>query len=185
MEPPVITRQRRPFLAPIWLAALIAAVIVAALVAGYHSLTTTTLIVTRHAEKVLGTIADAPLTPEGEERAQQLARTLGAPPGVGRIDSIYVVQMRSAQMTAAPLASRLNIQPRTILEPELRGLASRLLKTHRGRVVLVIARADTVTQLVRSVGNPTFPALGENDYGSAYVLNAPSIGRSNMFEIKY
>jgi phosphohistidine phosphatase SixA len=185
MEPPVITRQRRPFLAPIWLTALIAAVVVAGLVAGYRSLTTTTIIITRHAEKVLGTIADAPLTPEGEERAQQLARTLGAAPGIGRIDAIYVVQIRSAQMTAAPLASRLNLQPRTVLESELRGLASRLLRAHRGRAVLVIARADTVTQMVRSLANASFPSVSETDYGSAHVLNIPSIGRPNVLEIKY
>jgi hypothetical protein len=185
MEPPVITRQRRPFLAPIWLTALVGAVGIAVLIAGYRSLTTTTIIVTRHAEKVLGTIADAPLTPEGEQRAQQLANTLGAAPGLGRIDAIYVVQMRSALQTATPLASRLNLQPITILEPELRGLASRLLRSHRGRSVLVIARADTVTQLLRGSGHRSFPPVGENDYGSAYMLNVPSIGRSNVIEIKY
>jgi hypothetical protein len=185
MEPPVITRQRKPFLAPIWLSALIALVVGGVLVAGYRSLTTTTIIITRHAEKVLGTIADAPLTPEGEQRAQQLARTLGAAPGAGRIDAIYVANMRSALQTAAPLASRLNLKPAIVMDQELRGLASRLLRAHRGRTVLVIVRADTVTQVIRGVGNQSFPALVENDYGSAYILNVPSIGRSNFIEIKY
>jgi hypothetical protein len=153
--------------------------------AGYRSLTTTTIIVTRHAEKVLGTIADAPLTPEGEQRAQQLARTFGAATGPGRIDAIYIVNIRSAAMTAAPLASRLGIQPSMLRESDLQGLASRLLRTHRGRAVLVIARSDTVMQMVRTLSHLKMPPIEENDYGSAYAINVPSIGKPNVFEIKY
>jgi broad specificity phosphatase PhoE len=185
MEAPGIARQRQPFLAPIWLAALIAVVGFGVLLAGYRSLTTTTIIVTRHAEKVLGTIADAPLTPEGELRAQQLARTLGAAPGPARINAIYTVNIRSAVMTAAPLASRLSIQPTILRESDLQGLTSRLLRTHRGRTVLVVARADTVVQMIRALTHAKTPAIGENDYGSAYVINVPSIGSANVIEIKY
>ena len=162
-----------------------AVVIIGVVVAGYRSLTTTTIIVTRHAEKGVGTIADAPLTPEGEQRAQQLANTLGAAVGPARIDAIYIVNIRSAAQTAAPLASRLSIQPIMVRESDLQGLASRLLRTHRGGAVLVIARSDAVVQMLKSVGHVAIPAMGENDYGSAYAINVPSVGRPNVFEIKY
>lgn len=185
MEPPVITRQRRPFLAPIWVAALIAAIVLGILFAGYRSLTTTTLIVTRHAEKVLGTIEDAPLTPEGENRAQNLARVLGVGSGPGRIDAIYIMNIRSALQTAVPLASRLNIQPTMIRESDLRGLASRLLRAHRGKTVLLIVTADAVNDIVRSLSPERVKPLGENDYGSAFAISIPSIGDSNLFEIRY
>jgi len=185
MEPPVINRHRRPFLAPIWLAVLVAAVVFGILIAGYRSLTTTTIIVTRHAENVLGTIADAPLTPEGEQRSQQLARTFGATAVKTRIDAIYIINSRSASQTAAPLASRLGIRPIMIRDSDVKGLASRLLRAHRGRAVLVVVRADAVMRMVRDMSHVSIPVSGENDYGSAYVVSVPSVGRGNVVEIKY
>jgi hypothetical protein len=158
---------------------------VGVLIAGYRSLTTTTVIVTRHAEKVLGTIADAPLTPEGEQRAQQLARTFGGTNALGRIDAIYVVNQRSALMTAVPLASRLRLQPILLTPGEMRGIGSRILRAHRGRAVLLIGQNDSVTQLVRSLSGIAVPPVAEEDYGSAYVVSVPSVGSSNILEIKY
>src|SRR5687767_14647820 len=106
MQPPGITRHRRPFLAPIWVAG--AALLMAAAVAYvfYRSMATTTYVVVRHAEKQLGTIADPPLAAEGEARAERLARMFGAGTGIGAIRAIYVTDTRRTQQTAAPLAAR-------------------------------------------------------------------------------
>ena len=90
MEPPAITRHRRPFLAPLWLT-LLAVLLLAALGIGlYRSAGTTVVLLLRPGDKDPGTIADPPISPEGEERAQRLARLLGEPrPGLG-LDAIYV-----------------------------------------------------------------------------------------------
>src|SRR5215467_3408589 len=113
--PALITRHRRPFLLPVWLSfAAFFALIVFALLAFfvYRSATTTTVVVlARHAEKDLSSIQDPPLSPEGEQRAEQLARMFGRGKGVGRIDAIYVSDARRTQQTAAPLAERLGKQP--------------------------------------------------------------------------
>src|SRR6202051_2421143 len=66
MEPPAITRRRRPFLAPIWLPALLGVIVAVLAVIGYRSVTTTPVVLVRHAEKALSTIDDPPLAPEGE-----------------------------------------------------------------------------------------------------------------------
>jgi hypothetical protein len=88
MEAPAITRQRRPFLAPVWLMAALAVMMLGLGVTAYRSLGATTVVLVRHAEKELGTIEDPPLAPEGELRAQRLATMFGKITGVGRIAAI-------------------------------------------------------------------------------------------------
>ena len=43
----------------------------------WNSATTTTIVLVRHAEKQVGAISDAPLSPQGEIRATRLAQMLG------------------------------------------------------------------------------------------------------------
>src|SRR5215470_2780019 len=111
--PALLSRHRRPFLLPVWLSfGVIFGLFVAALVAFlvYRAGTTTTVVVlARHAEKDLSSIQDPPLSPEGEQRAERLAQMFGRGKGVGRIDAIYVSELRRTQQTAAPLAQRLGL----------------------------------------------------------------------------
>ena len=83
MDPPGITRHRRPFLAPVWLTLVAALVIGGVAVALYRSATTTVVLLVPPVEKEPGTIDDPPLSPEGEQRAQQLARMFGDVDGGG------------------------------------------------------------------------------------------------------
>ena len=108
MEPPGITRYRRPFLAPLWLTFLVALIGGGVLFATWHGATTTLVVLARPAEKDPGTIDDPPLSAEGEERAQRLARMFGAALRAGTVDGLYVSDERRAQQTAAPLAERLH-----------------------------------------------------------------------------
>ncbi len=59
---------------------------------------------------------DPPLDPAGEEQAAKTADRLFSTGE--RIDAVYVTTMQRTQQTAAPLASRLGVQP--IIEPRLR-----------------------------------------------------------------
>ena len=98
--------RRRPLLTPVWLTAIAGVVLVAIAAWFFLSLTTTTVVVVRHAEKELGTIEDPPLSQAGEQRAQLLARMFGERDARVRIDAIIVSDTRRAQRTAAPLADR-------------------------------------------------------------------------------
>ena len=104
MEPPAVTRYRRPFLAPVWLTllAIVLALVVAFLV--YHTASTTVVVLVQPAEKEAGTIDDPPLSPDGEQRAQMLAQMLGETTGVGRLDAIFVSDSRRAQQIITPRA---------------------------------------------------------------------------------
>ena len=91
---PSLTRRRRTFLAPLWLLALGGILMLLGAVLYWNSATTTTIVLIRHAEKQLGAIDDAPLTPQGELRAARLAVMFGDANAFGRVQRIYVTDTR-------------------------------------------------------------------------------------------
>lgn len=183
MEPPVITRHRRPFLAPLWLS-LFAALLVAAIgVELYRSSGTTLVLLLRPGDKDPGTIADPPLSPEGEERAQRLARLLGdTRPGVG-LDAIYVTGDQRAQQTAAPLAARLQRRPLAFAADEAGAVAGRLLHEHAGGVVLVIAGEPAFTQMLQALGSTYHAGAGPDDSEVMYVVSVLSFGHARLVRL--
>jgi len=185
MEAPAITRRRRPFLAPIWLPALVGVVAVALGIYAFRGVSTTTVVVVRHAEKALGTIDDPPLSPEGEQRSERLALIFGDATGAGHLDAIYVTNTRRTQQTAAPLAARLHLIPAVLPAADVLGTAARLLKEHRGGTVLVVGHSNTLPQLVRELSGKLIEPIPDDDFGEIYVLSVPRFGKASLVRMKY
>jgi broad specificity phosphatase PhoE len=185
MEPPAITRQRRPFLAPVWLSFLAFLVAIGVAFAVYRSATTTVVVLARPVEKELGTIADPPLSPEGEQRSQRLAQMFGDASGVGRLDAIYVSDVRRAQQTAAPLAERLGKRPVVVPANDVKGTAARVMREHEGGTVLVIGSSNSVPQLLRELSGLEIAPVTEDEHDTLYVVSVPSFGRANVLRLKY
>ena len=185
MEAPAITRRRRPFLAPLWLTLLAGLVIVALGLSFYRDAGTTVVLLVRTAEKDPGTIADPPISPEGEERAQHLARMFGgAGDGVG-LDAIYVSEDRRAQQTAAPLAERLHLTPVIFGGAAAPAVATRLLREHAGGSILVIASGAAFPPMLHALSGAELP-LGAADEGEAmYIVSVPSVGRTRVVRVRF
>ncbi len=145
----------------------------------------TTVILIRHAEKELGSIADPPLSAAGEERAQLLARMFGTTSAPGRVEVIYVTPTLRSRMTAAPLAARLGLTPLVASDAEPRAFVRRLLHDHGGARVLVIGHADTLPDIVRLLSGQAVPPLGDQEYGTVYIVSVPRIGRANLLRLAY
>ncbi len=178
--------RRRPLLTPIWLAALIAIVLLAVLAVFVASMTTTTVILVRHAEKELGTIEDPPLTEAGDQRAQALARMFGGREGVGRISGIIVSDTRRSQRTAAPLAARLGIEPAVISPNDYDAIIGRIRREYRGRTVLIVGHSNTVPELARRLARmPDIPEIPDAEYGTIYVVTVPTLGRPSLLRMSY
>jgi hypothetical protein len=186
MEATVITRHRhRPFLAPIWLTGLFLAIIAALVVLVYESAQTTTVVVVRPGERLLGTIADPPLVIEGEQRAERLARLFGATAAPGRIAAIYVSPARRARQTAAPLAARLGLQP-VILENDDPGdIAGRAIGEHRGDTVMIVENAATVPDLIEALSGIRPAPVAETAYDSIYIVSVPFLGSAGLLQLHY
>ena len=185
MEPPAITRHRRPFLAPVWLLAAFALVVAGIAFAAFRSATATTVVVVRHAEKMLGTIDDPPLSPEGEQRAQRLAQMFGEADGVGRLDAVYVTDTRRAQQTVAPLVTRLRLKPVVLPAGDISGTAVRILREHRGGTVLVLGHSNTIPLLVKELSGIRIPPIPDDEYDSIYIVSIPTFGSASVLRLKY
>lgn len=183
MEPPAITRYRRPFLAPLWITFLIALFGTAAFIAARRNATTTVVVLVHSVEKDPGTINDPPLSPEGEERAQRLAQTLGG--AAAQVDAIYVSDDRRARQTAAPLSERLHHSPIVFAATDARATAERALRDHAGGTVVVVASDATLPQMLREVAGEGVASVPAADAEVMYVVSVPSFGRAHELQLRY
>jgi phosphohistidine phosphatase SixA len=185
-----VSLQRRPFLTPIWLLAIAAAVVLgfaifAAWVWGTAG--STTVVVIRHAEKdVTVNAADPPLTQAGEARAALLARMFGDAKILGHLDAIYVSPALRNRLTAAPLAERLGIGETVVPADDPRALARRVLREHGGGRILIVGHSDTVPQIVAALtGNEKIPEIAALEYGTMYIVTVPRIGHADLLRLSY
>jgi len=178
MEPPGITRHRRPFLAPLWVSLLAVLAIGSVMLAVHHAATTTLVFLVRPAERDPGTISDPPVSPEGEERARRLAHMFGEAGGVARIDAIYESDDRRALQTGAPLVERLHRAPVVFSAAAARAAARRALREHPGGTLLMIASSPAREQLAQEFMSADLTA--EQD-GPDFicVVSIPSFGRAH------
>jgi phosphohistidine phosphatase SixA len=187
---PSLTRRRRTFLAPLWLVWLLVMgtlVLIGAAFVNWRSATSTTVVLVRHAEKELGAISDAPLSPEGEQRADRLANMFGDNQPFGRLRRIYVTNTRRTQQTALRLSQRLGINSEVVdAKTDSAELARRVLSENRGGRVLIVGHSNTVPELVKDLsGADAVPPIGEEEYDTMYVVTVPSIGQASVLRLKY
>jgi broad specificity phosphatase PhoE len=185
-----VSFQRRPFLTPIWLTVLAAALAFGFTVFAvwvWGTAGSTTVIVIRHAEKDLSvSVTDPPLSPAGEARAALLARMFGQAQALGRVDAIYVSPAVRNRLTAAPLAARLGLSATVVPADDPPGLARRALREHASGRVLIVGHSDTVPKIVAALsGNPKIPEIGDQEYGTMYIVTVPQIGHANLLRLNY
>ena len=180
-------RRHRTFLAPLWLLAFGGLLVLLAAFLYWNSATTTTIVLLRHAEKQLGAIDDAPLTPQGEQRATRLAQMFGDAEKFGRVQRIYVSDTRRSQQTAAALAQRLNLKPVVVdSKSSSAELARRVLRENRGGLAIVVGHSNTVPQLVSALScEHSVPSIDDQEFDTLYVVTVPTIGRPSVLRMKY
>jgi broad specificity phosphatase PhoE len=186
-ETPSLIRRRRPFLAPIWLLAFAGVAVLVVAFAYWNSATTTTIVLIRHAEKQVGAISDAPLSPPGEVRAARLAQMFGDASSFGRIRKIYVTDTRRTQQTAAGIAQRLSLTPEIVAgKADPKEFARRVLRENRGGRALVVGHSNSVPEIVAALsGQQDVPPIADEEFDTLYVVTVPTIGRASVLRIKY
>lgn len=185
MEPPGITRHRRPFLAPLYLSVLAALVVLALGWAFYNTATTTVVFLVHPVEKHPGTIEDPPVSPEGEARAERLAHMFGDDArGAGRLDAIYESDDRRAQQTAAPLIERLRRAPVVFRIADARATAVRAVHEHAGGTLLIIASGTALPEMVQELAGLPLESTAE-DADFIYMVSVPSVGRAHLARLRF
>jgi len=180
MEPPGITRHRRPFLAPLYLGVAAAALFFALAWAFYNTASTTVVFLVSPVAKAPGTIDDPPISPEGEARAERLAHMFGEDRGAGRLDGIYESEDRRAEQTAAPLVERLHRSPVVFRATDARATAARAVREHPGGTILIIASGAALPQMVQALAGMRVADTAADDADVVYVVSVPRIGRAHL-----
>ena len=184
--PGISRRHRRPFMAPIWLAAIAAIGAAGVGVGVLKSMETTTVILVRHAEKQLGTIADPPLSPAGEARADRLAVLLGAKLDGMPISAVYASEARRTQQTAAPLARRLGLAAQTRPAKDVDGLVSALRDAPAGSASVVVGHSNTVPEVIRELTHGKVQvSIAEEEFGAVFVVTASTFGPPSVIRLQY
>lgn len=121
----------------------------------------------RHAERAdAGSTAqkDPNLSATGSARAQALAATLCD----AKISAVYTTEFHRTQETAQPLADKLGLQPQIVPAKETGELVAAIQRGAGN--VLVVGHSNTLPEIMRALGIPEAPTLGEHDYDDLFVI---------------
>ncbi len=152
----------------------------------FESQATTTVVLIRHADRVAGENLNPGLSPAGQLRAKELVRVLGHLDVVAGPDVIFATQYRRTQETAEPLSKALQLPVRIVEADDIVGLAERILKEHKGKVILVIGHSNSIPLLIREFhGSKKLAPIEENEYDNLYVLSIPWFGKVKTLQLKY
>jgi broad specificity phosphatase PhoE len=114
----------------------------------------TTIYLVRHAEKDLTPgLADPPLTPAGEARAQLLAKRLAS----RHPAALFTTDTRRTRATLAPLAQATGLTSEVYSAKEPAALASHLQQDYAGKTVVVVGHSNTLLPLLAALGVAPLP----------------------------
>jgi broad specificity phosphatase PhoE len=148
---------------------------------------TTTVIVTRYAEKSVLSSADPGLSPQGQARARELARILGDVDVVAGIDAVFVLPLRRSLETSVPLATLNNAPVHTIDAPEdVEALVLRILDEYKGKIVLVITEPEIIQPLIAEMhGSKKLPDMADSEHDNLYIVSIPWFGKVKTLRLRY
>lgn len=138
-----------------------------------------TIFLVRHAERA-SQATNSPLSPEGEKRAECLARMLGD----AGIKAIFVSEFVRTQQTAGPLAKRLNVTPTVVKKDDIDGLVQKVRSSSAGDV-LIVAHSDTLSKIVQKLGAGDIAVIGNTEYDRLLVVHTGGSNAATVTTLRY
>ena len=154
----------------------------------FESQATTTLIFVRHTDTVVtpSETNDPPLSESGFERAELLADVLEDIDVIAGVDAIYASPSQRTQQTAANLAERLGLEVRLADPYDVEPFMARVLREHKGEIVLVVTHDDILAPLVEELhGSKNLPQIEPDEYGNLYIVTIPWFGKVKTLRLRY
>ena len=142
----------------------------------------TTVILVRHAEKKIEpNNQDPDLSPEGVERAVEIARVFGE----SGVNAIYATQFKRTQQTVKPLADRTAVPISLLDANQTDQLVERIQTELRGRTIFVAGHNNTVPAMVSKLSGETYPVIPETEYDNLFVVTIYRFGKAKVLRLKY
>src|SRR5215471_8629859 len=161
--------------------AILGAVVVFAYFATFRR-PVTTLILVRHAEKIIDpNNPDVDLSPAGQARAQEIARVFAD----AGINAIYATQFKRTQQTVQPLADKLKLPVSLVNSKNTADLIAQIRAQHSGQTVFIAGHNNTVPEIVAALGGPQYPTIPENEYDNVFVVTVYRTGKARVVKMKY
>ncbi len=134
----------------------------------------TTVILVRHAEKMVDGSKDPELSEAGKQRADRLAAHLSTT----KIDAIYSTHFKRTEMTAAPISSLLKIPIQYYDGSKMEEVAAMIAKS-KGGTILIIGHSNTTPAIVNYiVGNPNeYKTFDDTDFGHIAIVTLTDVGK--------
>ena len=179
------TREPRTRIRTIVVFAMLFAVLAAVVAFAYFatfSRPVTTVILVRHAEKKIEpNNPDPDLTPEGEQRAQEIARVFAN----AGINTIFATQYKRTQQTVKPLSDQIHV-PVTLLDAnQTDELVKRIQTSLRGQIIFVAGHNNTVPAIASALGGESLPVIPDNEYDNLYIVTIYRFGKAKVIRLKY
>lgn len=140
----------------------------------------TTLIVVRHAERVVPD-GDVPLGENGRERAALLTAMLAE----AGVTHVFTSQMIRARETAAPLAAQLGLTPTVIAVEKGDDLVAQLKQLPVGAVALVVNHGGTIPGVLQKFGAAKPAPIPENAFDRMFIVTRDSTGNVSVVQFRY
>jgi len=152
----------------------------------FESQATTTIIFVRHAEQTTEPVGDASLSVAGERRVAELTRQLVAADVVAGIDAIYSTDFNRTRETVRPLADALNLPINSYDAQDTETVLTTILKTYKGKIVLVVGHSNTVPVLIANLGaSKKVPPIDEKEFDNIYIVSIPWFGKTKTIRLRY
>ncbi len=152
----------------------------------FESQATTTIIFVRHAERASVPADDPGLSEAGKQRVAELTRQLKDADVVAGIDAIYSTPFRRTQETVQPIADALDLPINTYDPSDTEAVLERILKAHKGKIILVVGHSNTVPVLIANLGaSKKVPPIHEDEYDNIYIISIPWFGKTKTIRLRF
>lgn len=143
--------------------------------------TTTTFILTRHAETT-GIGTDPSLSVSGQERATELARVLKNT----QIHAVYSTNYNRTKETASKIASNNSVTTQIYDPSQLDNLATSILQQYKNKVIYIAGHSNTTNAFLNIlVGSNFYATIPDSEYDNLYIVSVSKKGNAKVVHLKY
>lgn len=140
-----------------------------------------TIIIVRHAEKMLDSGDDPALTEIGEVRAAKLADMLQNV----EVSAIYSTPFLRNKSTVKVVSDQQNVEIQEY-DPKMGDdLMKSIIADYAGKTVLVCGHSNSSPMLVNTLTGLNLDKLDESDYGNFYVVKTSELGAGELLHLRY
>jgi len=152
----------------------------------FESQSTTTVILTTHADIDSSAGVNPGLNQLGFERANSLQEILESIDVVAGVDAIYATQLRATQETAEPVSKSLSLPINVIDVTNVKGLIKTVMDKHKGKIVLIVTHPDALPKLVVELqGSKKIEPITLAGNNNIFIVSVPWFGKVKTLQLKY